>query len=93
MYEDARSEKVYTYLLTPWSRVLLEKLTVNFAASQEVSRIYGTRKFLTVAIYIIKNKNQKTKQKTVLFWNGQYLLKRWEKHQNKRNYVPEKSNL
>jgi hypothetical protein len=36
------------YLLTPWSRVLLEKLTVNFAASQEILRIYGTRKFLTV---------------------------------------------
>jgi hypothetical protein len=36
-----------TYLLTPWSRVL-EKLTVNFAASQEISRIYGIRKFLTV---------------------------------------------
>jgi hypothetical protein len=38
----------YTYLLTPWSRVLLEKLTVNFAASQEILHIYGTRKFLTV---------------------------------------------
>jgi hypothetical protein len=37
-----------TYLLTAWSRVLLEKLTVNFAASQEIPRIYGTRKFLTV---------------------------------------------
>jgi hypothetical protein len=37
-----------TYLLTPWSRVLLEKLTVNFASSQEIPRIYGTRKFLTV---------------------------------------------
>jgi hypothetical protein len=30
-----------TYLLTPWSRVLLEKLT-GFAASQEIPRIYGT---------------------------------------------------
>jgi hypothetical protein len=30
--------KFITYLLTPWSRVLLEKLTVNFAASQEISR-------------------------------------------------------
>jgi hypothetical protein len=30
------------YLLTPWSRVLLEKLTVNFAASQEFPHIYGT---------------------------------------------------
>jgi hypothetical protein len=36
------------YLLIPWSRVLLEKLTVNFAASQEIPRIYGTRKSLTV---------------------------------------------
>jgi hypothetical protein len=35
-------------LLTPWSRVLLEKLTVNFAASQEIPRIYETRNFLTV---------------------------------------------
>jgi hypothetical protein len=40
--------KVGYYLLTPWSRVLLEKLTVNFAASQEIPHIYGTRKFLTV---------------------------------------------
>jgi hypothetical protein len=40
----------FIYLLTPWSRVLLEKLIVNFAASQEISRIYGTRKFLTVPI-------------------------------------------
>jgi hypothetical protein len=38
----------YYYLLTPWSRVLLEKLTVNFAASEEIPRIYGTRQFLTV---------------------------------------------
>jgi hypothetical protein len=38
-----------TYLLTPWSTVLLEKLTVNFAASQEIPCIYGTRKFLTVS--------------------------------------------
>jgi hypothetical protein len=38
----------FTYLLTPWSRALLEKLTVNFAASQEIPRIYGTLKFLTV---------------------------------------------
>jgi hypothetical protein len=34
--------------LTPWSRVLLQKLTVNFAASQEIPRIYVTRNFLTV---------------------------------------------
>jgi hypothetical protein len=35
------------HLLTPWSRVLLEKLT-GFAASQQIPRIYGTRKFITV---------------------------------------------
>jgi hypothetical protein len=38
----------HIYLLTPWSRVLLGKLTVNFSASQEIPRIYGTRKSLTV---------------------------------------------
>ena len=36
-----------TYLLTPWSRVLLEKLTGS-AASQEIPRIFGTRGFITV---------------------------------------------
>ena len=35
------------YLLTPWSRVLLEKLTGS-AASQEFPRIFGTRRFITV---------------------------------------------
>ena len=36
-----------TYLLTPWSRVLLEKLTGS-AASQEILRIFGTQMFITV---------------------------------------------
>jgi len=36
-----------TSLLTPWSRVLLEKLTGS-AASQEISGIFGTRMFITV---------------------------------------------
>jgi hypothetical protein len=36
-----------TYLLSPRSRVLLEKLT-SFAASQEIPRIYGIRNFITV---------------------------------------------
>ena len=36
-----------TYLLSPWSRVLLEKLTGS-AASQEIPRIFGTRRFITV---------------------------------------------
>ena len=39
--------RVITYLLTPWSRVLLEKLTGS-AASQEIPPIFGTRRFLTV---------------------------------------------
>jgi len=34
-------------LLTPWSRVLLEKLTGS-AASQEIPRIFETRRFITV---------------------------------------------
>ena len=37
----------HTHLLTPWSRVLLEKLAGS-ATSQEIPRIFGTRKFLTV---------------------------------------------
>ena len=36
-----------TYLLTPWSRVLLEKRTGS-AASQEIPLIFGTRRFITV---------------------------------------------
>jgi len=36
-----------TYLLTPWSEVLLEKLTGS-AASQEIPSIFGTRRFITV---------------------------------------------
>jgi len=35
------------YLLTPWSRVLLEKLTGS-AASQEIPGIFGTGRFITV---------------------------------------------
>jgi hypothetical protein len=49
LHTDERTDTMtLTYLLAPWSRVFLEKLTVNFAASQEIPRIYGTRKFLTV---------------------------------------------
>jgi hypothetical protein len=36
-----------TYLRTPWSRILLKKLT-GFAASQASPRIYRTQKFITV---------------------------------------------
>jgi len=38
---------ISTYLLTSWSRVLLEKLTGS-AASQEIPLIFGARMFLTV---------------------------------------------
>jgi len=38
---------LFTYLLTPWSKVLLQKLAGS-AASQEIRRIFGTRRFLTV---------------------------------------------
>ena len=41
------SQSDVTFLLTPWSRVLLEKLTGS-AATQEFPRIFGTRKFITV---------------------------------------------
>ena len=44
---SALSLSYYTYLLTPWSRVVLEKLTGS-AAIQEIPRIFGTRRFLTV---------------------------------------------
>ena len=48
-YDDVTVGITYllTYLLTPWSRVLLEKLTGS-AASQEIPRIFGTRRFITV---------------------------------------------
>jgi len=35
-------QKVCTYLLTPWSGVLLEELTGS-AASQEIPRMFGTQ--------------------------------------------------
>ena len=38
---------ILTYLITPWSRVLLEQLTGS-AASQEIPCIFGTRRFITV---------------------------------------------
>ena len=42
-----RNYHTLPYLLTPWSRVLLEKLTGS-AAIQEIPRIFGTRRFLTM---------------------------------------------
>ena len=54
LYQDSSNKTwqlqgaiVLTYLLTPWSIVLLEKLT-GFAASQEIPRTSGTRRFITV---------------------------------------------
>jgi len=37
----------HTYLLTPWSRVFLEKLTRS-AASQEIPLIFRTWRFITI---------------------------------------------
>jgi hypothetical protein len=34
-------------IYNPWNRDLIEKLT-GFAASQQIPRIYGTPKFITV---------------------------------------------
>ena len=42
---------IHAYLLTPWSRVLLEKL-IGSAASQEIPRIFGTRRFITSARHL-----------------------------------------
>jgi len=45
--QEQLNDNSNTYLLTPWSRDLLEKLTGS-AASQEILRIFGTRRFITV---------------------------------------------
>ena len=39
------------YLLTPWSRVLLEKLT-GFQLVKKFSAFCGTRKFVTVGVFV-----------------------------------------
>ena len=49
---DPKIYSIITYLLTPWSRVLLDKLTGS-VASQEIPRIFGTRRFLIIIIIII----------------------------------------
>ena len=36
----------FTYLLTPWSRVLLEKL-IGFQLAKKFPGFYGTRRFIT----------------------------------------------
>jgi hypothetical protein len=46
MYHTIVRSPLLTYLLTPWNRVLLERLTGS-AASQEIPRIFGTRRFIT----------------------------------------------
>ena len=47
LFRSSVCQTLVTYLLTSWSRVLLEKLTGS-AASQEIPRLFGTRRFLTV---------------------------------------------
>jgi hypothetical protein len=39
-----------TYLLTPWSRILLEKLTSLCSYSKNSPHFYGTRRFFTILI-------------------------------------------
>ena len=41
-----RNKSSILYLLIPWSRILLEKLTGS--AASQIPRIFGTRRFLTV---------------------------------------------
>jgi hypothetical protein len=45
---DTKKKVTYliTYLLTPWSRVFLEKLT-GFQLVKKFSAFYGTRRFIT----------------------------------------------
>jgi hypothetical protein len=45
LYDDARTY-LLTYLLTPWSRVLLEKLT-GLQLVKKFPAFYGTRMFIT----------------------------------------------
>jgi len=44
-----RTSNLLDYLLTPWSRVLLEKLT-SFQLVKKLSAFYGTLRFITTFI-------------------------------------------
>ena len=44
---SSNAHQLDIYLLTPWSRVLLEKLT-GFAANKKFPAFYGTQNFITV---------------------------------------------
>jgi hypothetical protein len=46
---SSEGKKSLTYLLIPWSRVLLEKLT-GFQLLKKFPAFYGTRKFITAFI-------------------------------------------
>ena len=43
---DIWSKNIFTYLHTPWSRVLLEKIT-NLQLVKKLPEFYGTRRFIT----------------------------------------------
>jgi len=67
-----------TYLLTPWSRVLLEKLTGS-AASQEIPRIFGTQRFITVLtsarhLSLSWDNSIQSPQPTPTFWRSILIL-------------------
>jgi hypothetical protein len=62
-------------LLTPWSRVLLEKLT-SFQLVNKFPASYGTRKFITaviIIIIIIIIIISFTNRKGCAFWNRRLL--------------------
>ena len=62
---------IFTYLPTPWSRVVLEKLT-GFAANQEIHRIlwiYIMRLFYVCCAV----KRQKCSMKCCEFWHTEYV--------------------
>ena len=46
MCHSTKSPTLITYLLTPWSRVLLEKLA-SLQLVKKFPAFYGTRRFLT----------------------------------------------
>jgi hypothetical protein len=45
-YQDRLMKDLHTYLITPWSRVLLEKL-IGSQQVKKFSAFYGTRRFIT----------------------------------------------
>ena len=64
---QTKNKQILTYLLTPWSRVLLEKLT-GFAANQEIPRILWNPKKNKQIEYIIGSKFISTLTQGLLYF-------------------------